>query len=181
MHSVAEHLGDRTVRVLDPASYGEFVRMPQYIEARAGNGLDPLLRPAPYLAPGRPWWDVDRRDGDDECAHAQARRQPVSRSSRPEDPFLLSSWFLHAGPPIRSSWPCETCSTTTGVTTDLGRVLPAALHVRERRDGGPTTTPDVDGRSGPRFEPPHRLGGARLGVRRARPARRSSPPHGCTS
>lgn len=100
MQSVAEHLSDRTVTVLDPTSYGEFVRLPQHIEARRDQmgwtHFSDLLRIWLLAEHGGTWIDATVMMSAPMPAHVD--EVPFFAFSRPEDPFLLSSWFLHARP-----------------------------------------------------------------------------------
>ena len=174
MHSVTQHLSDRTVTVLDPASYGEFVGLPQYIEARreqmGWTHFSDLLRIWLLAEHGGTW--IDATVMMSAPMPKQVDEAPFFAFSRPGGP--VPAVELVPSRPARPSdrpGPARHARRLLALPRDLGGLLPAALHVRERRDGGPTTTPDVDGRSGPQLRTPAPPAvGARLGVRRARPA-----------
>lgn len=97
MRSVADHVSDRPIIVLDDETIASHISLPGcVIERREAMGpahFSDVLRAALLAEQGGTW--IDATVYLTGPIPIQVRNAPFFASTRPEDPFLLSSWFLH--------------------------------------------------------------------------------------
>lgn len=104
LESVANHSEGHPVRVLDADTYHDYIRLPSRIEGlREQIGwahISDILRVALLADHGGIWIDATARlSGPIPTAIAT---EPFFAFTRPEDPFLISSWYMasSAGHPV---------------------------------------------------------------------------------
>lgn len=107
LDSVVTHTQGRRYVLLDAENYSDYVTLPAHIEAkRARMGwthFSDVLRVFLLAQHGGTWLDATVRLT--APVPSQISSQDFFCFTRPEDPFLLSSWFMHArqGDPITLS------------------------------------------------------------------------------
>jgi hypothetical protein len=100
MESVQRHADGRPVVVLDASSYRDYVTLPPHLD-RLGEQVgwthfSDVLRVYLLREHGGTWMDATLRLS--APMPADLVNGPLFAFGRPEDPFVLSSWLLHAAP-----------------------------------------------------------------------------------